>query len=174
MNTEIKKINEGEFHEHIAEVIENPEKFSQRDSRPGSDFPFGTILPYYVPPNTYIQLPVGWVLAAGQKIPFKGPFKGYNVPDLTTGTFLVGGIYEHGKSGGSNTISKSDDHHHTYTIIKNRRARRAPEGYQAAGSDCKISTLNTSSEGSHDHGGDNRPKWFGVVYIIRVSNDYSC
>ncbi len=143
----------------------NPSKYQVL---PANELPVGTILPVFYPNN--IQLADGWCLCLGQVVNDKdSPFLGKAVPHLNDNRFVMGasGFDLYGKYGGTNTISNSGDHDHTYTIHKAGTHNRTPDGFQAEGDECKVVTLHTSSNGQHDHGGDNRPQWFGVLYMIR-------
>lgn len=158
-------MSEMSIEQQASDSIDNPSPYQVL---PANELPVGTILPAFFPDK--IQLAEGWCLCLGQVITDKAsPFLGRAVPRLGDSRFLMGVSSSdlYGKYGGTNTINGSGDHDHTYTIRKAGTRNRTPDGFQAEGDECKIVTLHTSSNGQHDHGGDNRPQWFGVLYMIR-------
>ena len=147
------------------DAISNPQKYTIAQS---GEWPVGTILPLYVP--KVIQLPVGWCICGGQTIEDQdSPFKNLQVPNLIDGRFPMGTIFTdtYGKYGGTNDISTSGDHDHLYTIRKAGTRERTPDGFMSQGDDCRTVTLHTTASGAHNHGGENRPQWFGLLYIIK-------
>ncbi|MFJ2364678.1 hypothetical protein ACIPIN_13450 [Pseudomonas sp. NPDC087697] len=132
-----------------------------------NEWPIGTVLPVYYPHK--IQLPTGWCICAGQVITDStSPFFNLPAPNLIDERFPMGTILtrSYGKSGGNNALAPSGNHSHRYTIQKNA-PQPSMAGYEGRGPDCYVSTLDTSSTGDHNHGGENRPNWFGVLYIIK-------
>ncbi|MDO8262883.1 MAG: hypothetical protein Q7T21_06630 [Gallionella sp.] len=138
------------------------------ETLPAGEWPVGTILPLYVPKT--IQLPKGWCICAGQTIlDPESPFMNLPVPNLIDGRFPMGTIFtdSYGKYGGTNNIATSGNHDHLYTIRKAGTRERTPDGFQGEGPECKTVTLHTTGNGAHDHGGENRPQWFGLLYMIK-------
>lgn len=146
-------------------LISNPERHS---GLPANEIPVGAILPY-APPGL-IQLPEGWYVCAGQTVrDSASPFFGKNVPNLVDGRFPMGTIRpdEYQKLGGSNQIPLDGAHNHggrTGGDVSRRGADRDD--------DFQVSTRGHSHsiglDGAHTHGGDNRPQFFGLIYIIRI------
>lgn len=148
----------------------NPGRFQEIAKVLGpNDWPVGTIISVYWPHS--VELPEGWCICAGQVIlDTDSPFYNLHVPNLTDDRFLMGSTEQsYGEYGGTNSIATSGNHTHSYSIQRNR-PQPSPAGYQGRGSDCYVSTLDTSANGNHDHGGENRPKWFGVGYMIKYRN----
>jgi len=156
-------MNTLDIEKDVPEAVLNPQKFSTLGA---DEWPVGTILPVYFPHK--IELPIGWCLCAGQEITDKNsPFFNRHAPNLIDDRFPMGTAspQSYGKSGGANLLKASGDHNHSYTIQK-RSPQPSPQGYQGKGDACYISTLSTSDNGNHDHGGDNRPNWFGLLYMM--------
>ena len=152
--------------EQAKEAITNPPKYSVLQA---GEWPVGTVLPIYVPKT--IQLPLGWCICAGQVIDDPtSPFMNLPVPNLIDCRFPMGTIFtdSYGKYGGTNDLISSGDHDHTYSIRKAGTRERSPDGFQSQGNDCRtVSNLHTTSTGAHNHGGENRPQWFGLLYMIK-------
>ena len=133
-----------------------------------TELPVGTILPIFNPHK--VELPVGWVVCGGQTIDDQDSiFFNLPVPNLSDERFLMGTFSSasYGKSGGVNDIANEVDHSHTYTIQK-VRPQPSSVGYQGRGDQCYVSTNSTGGAGAHNHGGENRPRWFGVFHIIKI------
>lgn len=146
------------------QAIENPIKYTTLGP---NEWPVGAILPVYYPHR--IELPPGWCICAGQIITEPAsPFFNLHAPNLTDERFPMGtsSPTSYGKNGGANLLVPSGNHSHTYTIQKHA-PQPSPDGYQGRGPNCYVSTMNTSSNGDHDHGGENRPNWFGLLYIMK-------
>jgi hypothetical protein len=131
-----------------------------------NEWPVGTILPVYWPHR--VEMPEGWCICGGQVVlDAESPFYNLPVPNLLDERFPMGTTSQsYGKYGGTNTVAAVDDHAHSYSIQRNN-PQPNPYGYQGRGNECYISTLSTSAAGGHDHGGENRPKWFGVAFMIK-------
>lgn len=146
------------------DAINNPDNYTTLGP---NEWPIGTILPVYSPHK--IQLSPGWCICAGQVITDPtSPFMNLPVPSFADERFPMGTILNssYGKTGGTNALASSGNHSHRYSIQKSS-PQPSPAGYQGQGDRCYVSTLDTSSTGDHNHGGDNRPNWFGVLYIIK-------
>jgi hypothetical protein len=137
---------------------------------PANELPIGTILPY-APPGL-LQLPYGWVLCAGQLIEFPdSPFNGKRVPNLTDGRFLMGTVHgEYLKYGGTNRIETDGLHNHAAHSSDAQIGSRHPHGFQRRGDECRVHdhAITVDAAGGHNHGGENRPAFFGLAYIMRV------
>jgi hypothetical protein len=142
-----------------------------RSQAPLAGVPIGAILPFIGPLDT---LPDTWLPCDGRTVDDpSSPIHGLELPDLTDGRFLmgVGAAGMIGVSGGSNAIPTAGGHTHsgeatgriTQTSGSPRNLeQRGDKGFRHS------HALTVSSSGGHDHGGDNRPAFYGVHYIVRV------
>ena len=149
------------------DAIQNPGEYTTLGP---NEWPVGTILPVYSPHA--LAIPEGWCLCGGQPITDPtSPFFNLSVPNLIDGRFLMGTVSgnTYGKTGGTNTLASSGNHAHRYTIAKSN-PQPSHQGYQGRGDDCYFSSTDTSGNGDHNHGGENRPQWFGVFYIIKFKS----
>ncbi len=64
-----------------------------------------------------------------------------------------------GEQGGDNAISTDGSHTHTFT--------QSPQDLVPDASNVANGSY-TNAAGDHNHGGDKRPRYLGVIYIIRV------
>lgn len=150
----------------IEDAIAHPERYAGAQA---SELPPGTVLPMYFP-NNKLVIPLGWCICAGQKIEDPAsPFLNLNVPNLLDQRFPMGTkvAETYGKSGGNNELAPEGNHSHKYTIRKAGTRQNSPDGFQAEGPQCRVVTLDTTADGQHNHGGDNRPRWFGLLYIFK-------
>lgn len=144
--------------EQIADAIANPAKYT---TLPGGELPVGSILPVTRPPGATIQLPAGWVVAAGQTLDDpESPFHTHTLPRLTDGRFLMGSLSEFGKYGGVNALPGDGNHRH----------ERQQIGSPGFGDDHPDNQFRTADAGGHDHGGENRPAYFGVLFLIKIKH----
>lgn len=159
---------ETDFQTAATAAIENPEPYW---TLPSGDMPIGTLLAYVTPFDT-VQLPQGWYVAAGQTVRDPAsPFDGQTLPKLTDDRFPMGTLRQHRKEGGSNAIAADGAHSHSgRTHGMEDAGPPHPHGHARQSSSNRNHThaFDTNGAGNHDHGGDNRPQWSGVVYIIRV------
>lgn len=127
--------------------------------------PVGTILPFG---GDTSALDDNWMLCNGATVAnpgvgladFNGSAGGVQVPNLTDNRFLMGVTAGNvGASGGRNDIPAGGSHTHTFGQTS---VDRAPDASHF--SDGSF----TNPSGSHSHGGENRPQYTGVQYIIRV------
>lgn len=142
-----------------------------RSEAPLAGVPVGVILPFIGPLDS---LPEGWLPCDGRTVADAGsPINGVQLPDLTDGRFLMGigsdGMI--GVSGGSNALPTAGGHSHsgeatgriTQTSGTPRNLeQRGDKGFRHS------HALSLKSAGGHDHGGDKRPAFYGVRYIVRV------
>jgi hypothetical protein len=152
--------------DQVNDSISNPGKYTTADS---GGVPVGTVLSVYYP-NGKFTLPQNWCVCDGQPITDpESPYVNLNAPNLLDGRFPMGTKYEQtfGRLGGSNSIPANAPHTHQYSIRKTRNASRSPAGFQSEGDECETETFDTTPSGAHDHGGDNRPQWFGLLYIFK-------
>ena len=136
---------------------------SQNPSAESAQFkklPVGTILPWY-PYEKNPKPPKGWIIPDGRVIQ-NGPLKGRKAPNLTDDRFLMG-VYGKrvGKPGGKNSIPDKTLNHGWNSI------KHGEIGY---GSRTGNATYKgkIKSHGSHNHGGENRPKYLGVLFIMKI------
>ena len=133
--------------------------------------PIGTILPYA---GALESLPSNWLPCDGRTVADSGsPLDGTKVPDLTDDRFLMGvgessGV---GTTGGTNAIAVGGNHSHS--------GEAGDRVTQKTGSPRYLDTkgnkgfrhshnLSIRSDGRHNHGGDSRPSYYAVRFIIRV------
>ena len=112
--------------------------------------PAGTILPWYPAYTKSTQPPSGWAVCDGT----------LGTPDLR-GRFLSGaqGFNDVGSTGGRANIPTDGQHIHA------RREIPRP-GY---GDDNADNQYDTEPAGNHNHGGENRPPYTSVVFIMKLS-----
>lgn len=114
--------------------------------------PKGTILAWSPPAGRVLGGvgPPGWEICNGEN----------GTPDLTD-RFLMGtkDINGAGRTGGQNSISMEGNHSHRLT---NPTGRNEYDSGSARGD-----RKRTREAGGHNHGGENRPSYYTVVYIIR-------
>ena len=127
--------------------------------------PIGTILPFG---GDAALLDDSWMVCDGSTVAspgaglvdFNGSAGGIQVPNLTDNRFLMGvSSGSVGAIGGRNDIPAGGSHTHTFGQSS---VDRAPDASHF--SDGSF----TNPAGSHNHGGENRPQFTGVQYIIRV------
>jgi len=167
--------NDQETVEHLnrfftEDIIEEAETLPEKKPKPTS-FPVGTILPVFPPKGTGFKLPRGWAVCDGRVIVDpQSPYKNTNLPNLTSDIFLMGSsVTDIGSIGGSNQIAADGNHNHTgRTGGPSSRDGCDNGGDKHPGSHHHSHGFTTSTTGQHNHGGDNRPQFFGVLYIIRI------
>ncbi len=145
-----------------------------RGEVPAALVPVGTVIAFAGDLNA---LPAGWLVADGRAVSRSqypalfaavqvrfGPGDSvttFNLPNLTDDRFPMGvGTGRLGEVGGNNAIASDGSHTHTF----------ADAGYDTApdGSNF-VNGVVINAAGNHNHGGDKRPRYLGVVYIIRAS-----
>jgi hypothetical protein len=133
--------------------------------------PIGTILPFA---GSLEALPSNWLPCDGRAVEDpKSPLRGSKVPDLTDNRFLmgVGPTETVGTTGGTNAISPDGRHGHAGTATDRVTQKTgSPRYLDTSGNKGFKHTHNLSikSDGLHSHGGDNRPSFYAVRFIIRV------
>ncbi len=150
----------------LTELSDLKEHVGNRNSQTGiygeihklSTIPIGTILPW-IPTKEQPNLPDGWVICDGTR----------NTPNLAN--MFLRGVTSRDKLGvgdGTNTIPKDGEHSHgkrTDKVHSNRITYRS-------GSDNNGVWFNHAhgipSESGHDHGGNNLPPHYNVLYIMKV------
>jgi hypothetical protein len=127
--------------------------------------PVGTVLPFG---GVITSLPDGWALCDGATVSDPGPglrdfnaaMPGVQTPILTDNRFVMGvGIGSAGITGGRNDIPNDGSHTHSFSQTT---ADMAPDASHFT------SGSFTNAAGGHTHGGENRPSFLGLPYIIRV------
>ena len=133
--------------------------------------PVGTILPYA---GSIEALPANWLPCDGRKVTDpQSPLDGSNVPDLTDDRFLmgIGATGTVGATGGANVMTTDGNHGHTGTATDRVNQRTGSPRYLDNSGNKGFRhthTLSIRADGRHNHGGDNRPNFYAVRFIIRV------
>ena len=138
--------------------------------------PIGTIVPYVGPLRA---LPPNWVICDGAVINNpQSPLNGQPTPRLTDNRFFMSVPQEEDvlNMGGLNEIPRDGLHTHTYSgttapdsapiLVKekenlNSSVSSFPHTHTFSGT--------VSPAGEHSHGGENRPRYVSVLYILRVA-----
>lgn len=157
--------------------------------------PVGAILPYLA--TSDLRLPENWRYCNGDKVDDPdSPLHGRTLPRLVDERFLMGSVESHGTTGGKNSIAQDGLHSHTArTAIAgghdhggttgpentNAPLRKVGDGDQLSvrvveqghrhvleADKGHVHATAVDAAGLHDHGGDARPSWFGVLYIVRI------
>jgi hypothetical protein len=127
--------------------------------------PVGTILPFA---GDALSLDDSWMVCDGGTVSspgaglvdFNSSAGGIQVPNLTDNRFLMGvSASSVAASGGRNDIPAGGAHTHTFGQTA---SDLAPDASNVSNGSF------TNPAGSHNHGGENRPLFTGVQYIIRV------
>jgi hypothetical protein len=127
--------------------------------------PVGTILPFG---GDAASLDDSWMVCDGATVTspgiglvdFNSSAGGVQVPNLTDSRFLMGvSSSSVGSTGGRNDIPSDGSHTHTFGQTA---SDLAPDASNVSNGSY------TNPSGAHTHGGENRPKFVGVQYIIRV------
>jgi len=135
------------------------------DTASMASIPVGSVLPYAGDPAV---LPSSWVPCDGRTIlqPASGlrdydlAAPGLQLPLLNDDRFLMGtSIPNMGTKGGDNSIAVDGAHVHTWT-------QTATDLVPDASNVSNGAFMN--SAGEHNHGGDRRPRFLGILYIIRI------
>lgn len=141
------------------------------------DIPIGAIIPFFGP-WTFSDK---WQVCMGQIINDPdSPLYGVKVPDLNgvhspfETVYLAGTLDTkyYGKQFGSTNIPIQENHKHGATLGRPSQVvspdRNSSGGATNAAGPGHTHTITINESGSHDHGGENRPRTFGLVYLIRV------
>lgn len=133
--------------------------------------PIGTVLPYIGPLDV---LPTEWLPCDGRIVnDSESPLRGVQLPNLSDNRFLMGveGPEFVGLSAGSNLIPRARPHSHSgSTSGRTRELSGTPRRLVNAGDKSLQHThqVEIQSAGDHNHGGENRPQFYGVRFIVRV------
>ncbi|MGA9769560.1 MAG: hypothetical protein WBV94_11000 [Blastocatellia bacterium] len=142
------------------------------------DVPLGTILDW-LRPDANIAVPFGFQLCDGAVIADpESPLFQRRTPNLID-RFTMGVTGNRlGESGGRPDIPIGGDHTHNGRTATPRNSNASdPHGFdtdEAPGRPPEVTgidhthTFSTSNNGSHSHGGDNRPPFIGVLKIMRI------
>gem|GEM_PF-6120729 len=144
-----------------AENAENAEKAVNA----WNGVPIGTIVPFFG--NIADLDGTGWVLCNSAN---SNAYPGV-VPNLEN-RFIVGaGNLSLGEAGGRADIPTDGNHSHSGTSGYSNVGGATPAGFMKSGSNCRYHThsFSTSQAGNHNHGGDNRPPFFVINYIIKIN-----
>lgn len=133
--------------------------------------PVGTILPYIGPADA---LPAEWLPCDGRTVEDEhSPLHGVQLPDLTEERFLMGVNSDAavGLTGGSNSIPGDGLHNHIGSISGRVQEQSGTPRYLKYSGDRSFQhshQVDIRGNGAHSHGGDNRPHFYGVRFIVRV------
>jgi hypothetical protein len=156
-------VSAGQMNDNFADLDSRLSAVADAASTAG--VPVGSILPYAGNPSA---LPSNWVPCDGRTIaqPMAGladydsSTPGLQVPLLNDDRFLMGtSVVNMGVKGGDNTIPDDGAHVHTWNQTG---ADLVPDGSNFSNG----AFMNPA--GAHNHGGDRRPRFLGVLYIIRI------
>lgn len=164
--SDVKAVMDKAFEEAKVKLLESNGDLLKLSKIASDLLPLGTIIPWSVPIerrassieelNTSLAV-TGWRICDGRD----------GTPDLNE-RFLMGttdfaGI---GQIGGNNTIPTEGEHSHGLGSSGNAGWTRLLAGDVQVAAEHSHSV---SSAGGHNHGGDNRPNFYTVVYIMRVA-----
>lgn len=152
--------------------------------------PIGTIIAFY--PFEGNEIGETWQYCDGSLITDKqSPAFGKRVPNLMDDRFVMGSTKSFGLSNGSNELKSDGIHDHggvtwpagrhdhggaTQGPDQNARANALkgkevrsfdlPHHHKVVAEPDHFHVIG--SDGAHNHGGDIRPRWFGVYYIVKI------
>lgn len=127
--------------------------------------PVGSVLPFAGDPAL---LGSNWALCDGGTVTdpdpslrdFNAGAAGVQTPNLTDSRFIMGVAQGSvGITGGRNDIPSDGSHTHSFSQTSSDLAPDASSN---------TSGSYTNPAGAHTHGGENRPRYLGLQYIIRV------
>lgn len=132
--------------------------------------PVGTIVAFVGALNT---LPPEWQPCDGRVIRDPAsPFNNRNLPDLMNDRFIMGvnAAKAVGQSGGDNSIPRVGNHSHGGGTDHGTHVNWNPGSEFRIGGEVfdHVHGIRTDDQGAHDHGGDNRPAYIGVYFIVRI------
>ena len=140
--------------------------------------PIGSIIAYV--PRPGLTLGSCWRICDGKRLEdLDSPLNGQTLPDLTDDRFLMGtaDANELNTREGSNTISSDGMHTHAISGSTNWVAMGDPDGSNAGlqkdgdqrhAHQHGMNFTSGSASTEHTHGGDKRPAFYGVQWIIRI------
>lgn len=169
----------------LSHAADNPVKYKWEQD-PGVQsiydaLPIGTILPYIIPPDGKVRFSNKWALANGSILDLpESPFHQKRLPELVSITgdniyqpvYLAGSLHWdfYKKEFGNNSIEKEDGHNHSGSTgsssNNHRKDNDGSDSYSA--SSIHGHNFTTGTGGEHDHGGNNMPRSYGVLYFIKV------
>lgn len=133
--------------------------------------PVGAVLPFV---GSLDSLPPEWLPCDGRVVDDPdSPLHGAALPNLTDDRFLMGveSSYQVRGLGGTNEIAFDGSHGHAGETASQVTLRRGTPRYLVDRGDRGVQhthKLEMRTDGRHQHGGENRPKFYGVRFIIRV------
>jgi hypothetical protein len=138
------------------------------------DIPIGAIIPHW----GNWEFSDRWQICMGQIInDTESPLYGKRVPDLTgkqKPTYIAGTLEEEyfNKRFGKNYIPKEKAHMHKGKVAQNKSIvypdKNTIRKATATAGPYHKHDISIKKAGAHDHGGDNKPYSFGLVYLIKV------
>ncbi len=142
------------------------------------DIPIGAIIPHW----GAWEFSDRWQICMGQVIDdIESPMHGEKVPDLTgitikdhKPTYIAGTLEEQyfNKTFGQNYLSKEAAHVHQAEIGANKSIvhpdKNTVQSSTPSAGPYHKHKITMEKTGEHDHGGDNKPHSFGLVYLIKV------
>lgn len=144
------------------------------------DIPIGAIIPHW----GKWEFSDRWQICKGQVIDdIESPLYGKRVPDLTgitigkdKPTYIAGTLEKKyfNKKFGKNYIPMEKAHTHSATIGQNSSIVYPDQHIIGKGKTIRSAgpyhkhTISIKKAGKHNHGGDNKPYSFGLVYLIKV------
>ncbi|WP_428328739.1 hypothetical protein [Mucilaginibacter sp.] len=132
--------------------------------------PVGAILPFV---GSLDHLPANWQPCDGRLIHNnQSPFNDQRLPNLVDNRFLMGVSPSSAVCayGGNNTIPDQGQHSHGGATNKFGGYQPGEINYDRGPGrqDQFMMRLGIDSDGNHNHGGENRPLFCGVYFIIRI------
>ena len=132
--------------------------------------PVGTILPFV---GTLDDLPDNWQPCDGRLIHNeRSPFNDKRLPNLLDNRFLMGVSASSDVCGygGNNTIPQDGQHSHGGVTNGFGGYQQGEINYDRGPGrpDAFMMRFGINSDGAHSHGGENRPLFCGVYFIIRI------
>jgi len=142
------------------------------------DIPVGAIIPHWGEWNFSDR----WQICMGQMInDTQSPLFGKKVPDLTSmtpafhkPTYIAGTLDKKyfNKTFGSNNLPEEKAHTHESKIGANKSIvypdRNTIQRSTKSAGPYHSHTISVENAGKHDHGGDNKPHSFGLIYLIKI------
>jgi|UPI00037C4812 hypothetical protein len=161
----LSKINGSEVLSKKAEASAKVAEVTAQAAKRGSEMallnsvPIGTILPW-IPTDKMKNVPKGWKVCDGTN----------GAPDLE-GRFLMGvrHLNKTQQKGGRGDIPAQGAHSHGGATTSVNSARIT---YSHGGDNNGVwfnHSHGIKNEGNHNHGGENKPPYFTVIYIIKTS-----
>jgi len=145
-------------------------KINQSEYADTNYLPIGTILPFIGSLN---DLPNNWQPCDGRLINnAKSPFNDKKLPELMDNRFLMGvsASLDVCSYGGNNVIPECNDHNHNGATNEFKGYQPGNINYDSGPDrqDSYMMRFGIDGDGAHNHGGENRPLFCGVYFIIRI------